>query len=650
MTILLATSQHLWRELAKTKLKPGITGHWVVALAVIAVAAALTIPQIDMYMIARDVPSSLQGAGWVADRPYSPIDVINSVYAHTPDQGPAYHLLLNLWGRLVGHEIALGRMLGIYFGILSLAMAYRLGRDTISPIAGNFAIIIMASNAFYNFYYSHIRTYSLLVLLSAIVIWLYLRIATRERPRRRRVYVALAGACAALVNTHSFGLLLYLVLSLHHLLFVRIGRRWLAVAAVAHIGLALGSLHIIAMLAQGIELGGDPASPVPSADGFDVVFAAWLNVTTNGGPLLLFLAAVGAALAWRQKSKGWRRSVVLFPLLLIAVVAVYVSIGAIPPQTTRYWLAGLPVAVLFQAAGLNALYCRRSWLGALIALWIVAGLSFGASADWNLYIRGRLFSYHLPPWHLVSRTAERSGVPAKVFAFMLPEKLMWSPRFGPVGLREHWFDRRQIDLRWVGDVYWLEERARHFSRSAISPWVVYQTSRIDDATVEKLEYTMAEQGFQACQRVSLPASTEMARYSWVALDCAPARVLKGDRVAPLGYDFFGANLTVDGARLYFANRLTAQSDEAIGRLNISHQLISDDWKNVGQLDMPLPPRGELRQYAIDVSQFPPGRYRLVAIVYDRSTGKTLDWQEESGGPSYILSLQEVEIRHADNAP
>ena len=627
-----------------TKLKPGITGHWLVAMAVIAVAAALTIPGIDKYMIARDVPSSLQGAGWVADRPYTPIDVINSVYTHTPDQGPIYHLLLNSWGHLVGHEIALARMIGVYCGLLSLAMAYRLGRDTISPIAGNFATIIMASNAFYGFYFAHIRTYSLLVLVSTTVIWLYLRIATWERPRRRRDYAALAGACAALVNTHSFGLLLYIVLSLYHLMFVRIGRRWLAVAAVAHIGLALGSLHIFAMLAQGLELGGDPASPVPSADSFDVVFAAWLNVTTNGGPFLLLLAAVGASLAWRQKSPAWRRSVVLFPLLLIAIVVVHASVGAIPPQTVRYWLAGLPVAVLFQAAGLYALYCRRKWLGALIVLWIAAGLSFSASADWNLYIRGRLFSYHLPPWHLVSRTAERSGVPAKVIAFMLPEKLMWFPRFGEVGPREYWYEGRQIDLRWVGDVYWLEKRARHYSRSAISPWVVYQTSRIDEDTVAALEGTMAALGYEACQRVSLPVSTEMAHYSWVAFDCAPAQVLKSDRVAPLRYDFYGANLTTDGARLYFANRVTAKRDDAIGQLHISHQLISEEWKNVGQLDMPLAAAGELRQLSIDVSQVPPGRYRLVTIVYDPATGQTLDWQEQSEGPPYMLFLQDVEIR------
>lgn len=168
-----------------TRQKEVILGHWVLAMAVILVVAALSIPQIDKYMIARDGPNSLQASGWVADSPFSPIDVIVSINAHTPDQGPLYFLLLNQWGYLVGQKIALGRMLSIYCGLLSLAMAYRLGRDTISPIAGNFAIIIMASNAFYSFYLTHLRMYPLLVLLSATVIWLYLRLAIWERPGRR---------------------------------------------------------------------------------------------------------------------------------------------------------------------------------------------------------------------------------------------------------------------------------------------------------------------------------------------------------------------------------------------------------------------------------------------------------------------------------
>lgn len=290
-----------------TKQMQDFLGHWVLAMAVILVVAFLCIRQIDLYMVANDVPSSLQGAGWVADRPYSPIDVINSVYTHTPYQGPLYFILLNQWGYLVGYEIALARMLTVYCALLSLAMAYRLGRDVISPLAGNFAVVIMASNAFFNFYLANVRMYPLLVLLSATVVWLYLRTATSERPRRRGDYAALAVACAALVSTHAFGLLLYIVLSFYHLLFVRKKLRWLAVVTAACMGLALGGSPLFIALARGVDFGYDAVYHAPGAEGYATLYAAWLDMTTNGNTILLLIAAVGTALGWRQKRFDMRR-------------------------------------------------------------------------------------------------------------------------------------------------------------------------------------------------------------------------------------------------------------------------------------------------------------------------------------------------------
>jgi len=621
------------------KLQDGILGHWVLAMAVILVVAALSIPQIDKYMLGVDGPNSLQAAGWVADRAYSPIDVLNAIYTYTPYQGPLYFLLLNQWGYLVGHEIAVGRMLTIYCALLTLAMAYRLGRDAISPLAGNFAVVIMASNAFYSFYIPHFRMYPLLVLMSTFVIWLYLRIAILELAGRRRDYVALVGACAALVSTHVFGLLLYIVLSLHHLLFVRKDKRWLAVCAAAFAGLALVSPHFYILLGRGL----DNYNVSPPADIW-VTFSAWLNVTTNGSPLLLLLAAAGAVLFWRQNSIAPRHCVVLFTLLLPAVALVTASSSIVKPEFTRYLLAGFPIAVLFQAAGLYSLYRRRKLLGALICLWIVAGLSFAASADWHSYISSRDYSYKLPPWHLVSRTAVRSGVPGHVVAFMMPDQSMWTPVWGPVGLREHWFEDRGIKFRWVGAVKWLEQRVQSYKSSDISPWIVYQESRINDVILDELETTMDELGYGACQRVSLPITTEMLQYRLVSLDCEEARVSISNQVASLRFEFYGAKLAADGSRLYFANKWTHPSHDSLAPLIISHQLISEDWENVAQLDHPLVPLDELRQFFIDVSDVPPGRYRLMAIVYDRDTGKTLDWQEDTGGPSSMLVLQEVIIR------
>ena len=110
-------------------------------------------------------------------------------------------------------------------------------------------------------------------------------------------------------------------------------------------------------------------------------------MTANGNPLLLLLAAAGAALVWRQNCVALRRCAILFVLLSLAIALAAVGSGILKEGLTRYLLAGLPIAVLFQAAGLYALYCKRKLLGALLCLWVVAGLSFAGSADWSQYIQ-----------------------------------------------------------------------------------------------------------------------------------------------------------------------------------------------------------------------------------------------------------------------
>ena len=504
-------------------------------------------------------------------------------------------------------------------------------------------MIIMASNAFYSFYLAHVRFYPLLVLLSTLVIWLYLRIAILERSERRSDYVALAVACAALVSTHAFGILLYIVCSLYHLLFVRKNRRWLAVPAAAVSGLALAGPLIFVMFTNGVDFA--VAGHGPRADGLGDILAAWLNVTANGNPLLLLLAAAGAALGWRQTCGALRRCAILFVLLLLAIALAAVGSGTLKCRLDAAFTCGS---------------AHRSPVSSCRAICLVSQAKTAGSASVPLGNRGpiirgvsRLVAVHpqdehavidLPPWHLVSRTAEQSGDAAHVIAFALPDSMMWTTPWGPVGLREHWFDRRDIEFRWVGAVKWLEEYLRLYRGSGISPWVVYQKSRTDDAQLAELETTMDELGYQACQRVSLPITTEMVQYSWISLDCLPAKLSVSNQVEPLRYQFYGAKLAADGSRLFFANKRTSPSQDTLDRLQISHQLISENWENVGQLDLPLAPTEELHQFAIDVSEIPPGLYRLMAIVYDRHSGKTLDWQEAPGNPPSMLFLREVEIR------
>ncbi len=618
--------------------KQDILGHWILALAPMILVAAFSIPQIDKYMLGLDAYFSMLASGWIAETAFSPIDVINLIAGTAPDQAPLYFILLNQWGYLVGHEVALARVFTIFAGLLSFAMIYRLTRDTVSPVAATFAMVILASNAFYAFYIPHVRYYPHLVFLSALALWLYLRIAVFERASRPSDYVALAFTCAALISTHAYGLLIYVFCSLYHLLLVRKNRRWLLVFIAAIAGLAIAGPLIIVLFTKGVEyaVGGHG----PRSDNLWTNFIAWFNVNFNNSPLLVLLAVAGAVAGWRRKSRAVRRAVILFALLLPSIAITATGTGSVSAGLMRHLLASLPIAVMFQAASLYVLYRERRILGALLCLWIIAGLIFASTADWKLYIQGRLRSYRLPPWHLISRTALQSGDPAHVIAYSLPDRMLY-PQFIAYNLTDHWFVNRDIEFRTVGAAKWLEEYLRLYRGDRISPWVAYQTS--EDADLAALEETMDVLGYRACQQVSLPVWTEMVQYGWVSLDCLPAGLIVSNQVDPLRYEFYGAELSEDKSRLYFANRWIARSGETLDRLKISHQLISTEWRNAAQLDRQLTREGELQQFTIDVNEVPPGNYRLVAIVYDQHTGETFDWQEAPDSPPYMLHLQNVEV-------
>ena len=101
--------------------------------------------------------------------------------------------------------------------MLTLAATYRLARHFISPVAGLFATIVAASNAFSNYYIAHVRMYSLLTFLAVTTLWLYLRLLKLGGRGSRRHYFFLCISVFSLLNTHVFSIIFGIVLSIYHL-------------------------------------------------------------------------------------------------------------------------------------------------------------------------------------------------------------------------------------------------------------------------------------------------------------------------------------------------------------------------------------------------------------------------------------------------
>ena len=99
--------------------------------------------------------------------------------------------------------------------------------------------------------------------------------------------------------------------------------------------------------------------------------------------------------------------------------------------------------------------------------------------------------------------------------------------------------------------------------------------------------------------------------------------------------------------IVFSYSWLSQVGASLYNYHISHQLISTDWDNVAQLDLPLAHEGKPRRFSIDVAGVPAGSYRLMAILYDKETGERVGWIDNDSVLPDMLTLAEINIPRKD---
>jgi mannosyltransferase len=208
--------------------------HRLVLLVIVALAAALR-----FWGIAR------QGfwfdeavTGWLVRE--SPGQILHAI-PHTESTPPLYYLVACGWVRLFGDaELGL-RSLSAVAGTATVAVAYAAVRPVAGLRVGLVAALLVAVNPFLVWYSQEARAYSLLSLLTAVSVWLFVR--QRERPAPRRL-AEWAAVCVLALCTHYFAVFVIAPQAVALLMErrARLHLRLLAVGAVGAAGLALASL------------------------------------------------------------------------------------------------------------------------------------------------------------------------------------------------------------------------------------------------------------------------------------------------------------------------------------------------------------------------------------------------------------------------
>lgn len=615
--------------------------HWIWALPPLMAVALLGLSQVDLYPPRTDEFYSMFNVGWIVDGPYSPLDTLASLRRVSPDHSPLFFILLNLWGQLTAPDVALGRVLTVFSGLLAAAMVYRLSRDQVAPAAGLIALIIMASNAVFNFYLWYLRMYPLLLLTSVTLLWMYLRLADPARKPKRRDYSALFLAAYALANTHAISALLFIALGLYHLLHKQKDRRWLETALVIGAALALFLPWAAPMLTEG--LGQTFSRSPPSGENTAAVLFSWLNIMFVGSALMLTLTLLLAALPLPRAVKRLSPAPLLLLYYLLALALFTHFVGIVVPGTMRLTTPGFALFLLLAARIHYRAWRWKPWLALLLTLWLVAGIVWQHSGQWTQYlsISGR-YTERIP-WHAVSRVLERAEQPGTLLGYKFDDfRVNWRSKLD-YPQRDYYFTRLGVSIEALEDSAALAASVNMRALREPHFWLMYRRGLVPAVEAAALADIISSARYQACDTYKLGIDTVLTFYRWQGLGCQAPEVLSAHETGLLRYAFYGAVPAASGDAILLLDSWEALADFDPWRFSLSHQLLSAEGLNVASLDLALAQRQGLGQYSIDISAVAPGTYTLVAILYDNHSGERLNWRDNPAAASAMLPLTEIHI-------
>ena len=294
-----------------------------------------------------------------------------------PTMGPVYFTLQFGWSRLFGSSVLAIRALSVVLGMASILVVFRIGRTLFSPRAGLAAAFYTAMSPLHIYYSQEIRTYPLVLLLSSLSMYTYVRAVNANRPSQWILHAAVNGLLA---GTHILAVFLLVPQALHLVLFHRKQPKYLAVwllsqsvALLPVIVLMAGRysaardmlylihnaswydfFHTFLILAGGRWSNWDPSPSLPGGLSLDIILAAYAG--------LLAAFALWTALGRRgvQKSAA-PRSISLDHVLLLA-----------------FWLFIPPLLLFVLSHTWHRCFQYRYLLHSSMALYLLAGAGIHA--------------------------------------------------------------------------------------------------------------------------------------------------------------------------------------------------------------------------------------------------------------------------------
>ncbi len=618
---------------------PTGAAHWSLMLPLLLLVTYMAARGLNGDLIWYDELTTISHAGGVSG-PFSPFDIIDSVREHSPKHTPFFFEIVAAWAALVGWHQAVLRCLPLYFGIIALAWTFRIGADFVDRWTGIWAAAFLGLNVYWLDYLHEIRMYSLQFALIMALAWHYFYLIREKRPVRRYHWAGLTFSAALCLYTQPFSIFFHVGLGIYHLFFVKRSKAWYQVA-LAMIAAGLLFLPWLPVTLTGLTSKFDTAY---DAITLEQAISTFVRLLGNGNWLVLFIMLLMALLQLRQP--GMRRRLLRFWILALSILTLLLvaneAVGLIPLRRSRYFFVSWGMWALVIGSGLT--WFKWRWVAPLIlVVYLVSGLSLRRADDYLLY-QGTVGIVHAYPPLAEYVEALRGNTEPQDFVVGFSDTGFVNAR-GKRGKTtgDYYMETLLgIDGTFVPSNLHGDELAEALATLLDDhPHLLFtydpSAPPPNFAEVDGL----LRRDYRPCAIVLDEPELKAQRFVYGTLSCErayqPIHYENGIKIV----DKF-ADYDEDDKVIRVVTGWEVDSDEQLENYNISFQIITRDWRNVGQAPDRHLYYNVLKWFVTELStaHLPPGDYRVVVIVYDRyrSSAKVNGTDLTSGEVGSILPV------------
>lgn len=560
--------------------------------------------------------------GWSYKESFDLAQTAQSVSRLSPQHAPAYYLILNIWRRLAGDDLFQARLLSVYFGALSLALAYRLGLLTGNQRAAMAAPIILAFFAYFQYYSQIARVYSLLVLVCGWLLWSYW-LCAHSRNHSRWHWLSLFLAAASILYVHYFGIVIMAGIALYHLGFAPRQASWFRAPAIMAAAIVPFAFWLPTAMRGFMESGDALADTVLTMP--EAAFAL-LRIYANGLWFLPLLALVALVKHRRRLTKAE----VFFVSLAGAVLLIFLLVNEFTPilaeRRMRYTLAlalplGMALAIAFsRVPGWNKL------APPLLIVWIGASFAFANSRDLQVFTNRRALDQHLLP-HLqdfIYAADALRGQNELILSFhpQATNKTKLFLQYYRTRLRD-WADVAHMSIDANGRLLIESAYSTFASPDAISEhsngiWLVHNPAETNTYDLER-HFGWLPERYKFCKRYIDKPNNIIDHYLKREIPCD---LVTAEQPLAISYSSGTelANLALarmQGALMVYLR--WAHTLETVDSFTL--QIFAEDGQKVRQLDRVIS-RDPIDIARFDLEDLHAGEYVVELIVYDFATGES----------------------------